>query len=84
MPRQRGVLSRYVENRPIFHHWGIEDQLDTIFRPKVPLESGGSLVIEPTEALVSIDVNSGKQKLVATRKPRLPQTWRQLRKSLGN
>lgn len=62
MPRQRGVLSRYVENRPIFHHWGIEDQLDTIFRPKVPLESGGSLVIEPTEALVSIDVNSGKQK----------------------
>ena len=62
MPRQRGVLSRYVENRPIFHHWGIEDQLDTIFRPKVPMESGGSLVIEPTEALVSIDVNSGKQK----------------------
>ena len=62
MPRHRGALSRYVESRPIFHHYGIENQLETIYQPRVSLPSGGSLVIEPTEALVSIDVNSGKRK----------------------
>ncbi len=63
MPNQRSVLTRYVERRPIFHHYKIEEQLDALFSHKVTLPSGGSLVIEPTEALVSIDVNSGKQKL---------------------
>ncbi len=63
MPGQRSVLTRYVERRPIFHHYRIEEQLEQLYAHKVPLPSGGSLVIEPTEALVSIDVNSGKQKL---------------------
>lgn len=63
MPRHRGALSRYVESRPIFHHYGIETQLETIYQPKVGLPSGGSLVIEQTEALVAIDVNSGKRKV---------------------
>ncbi len=62
MPNQKSVLTRYVERRPIFHHYGIEQQLETIYQPKVTLSAGSSLVIEPTEALVSIDVNSGKQK----------------------
>ncbi|MBI3178789.1 MAG: Rne/Rng family ribonuclease, partial [Deltaproteobacteria bacterium] len=62
MPRQRYVLSRHVERRPIFHHYKIEEQIERLYSTRVPLTSGGSLVIEPTEAMVSIDVNSGKQK----------------------
>ncbi len=62
MPNHRSVLTRYVERRPIFHHYRIEEQLELLYSHKVQLASGGSLVIEPTEALVSIDVNSGKQK----------------------
>jgi ribonuclease E len=62
MPNHRSALTRYVERRPIFNHYRIEDQLDVIYQPKVTLPSGGSIVIEPTEALVAIDVNSGKQK----------------------
>lgn len=62
MPNQRSALTRYVERRPIFHHYRVEEQLDLIYTPKVQLPSGGSIVIEPTEALVAIDVNSGKQK----------------------
>jgi ribonuclease E len=62
MPNQRSVLTRYVERRPIFAHYCIEEQLEVIYSPKVVLPSGGSLVIESTEALVAIDVNSGKQK----------------------
>ena len=62
MPNHRSALTRYVERRPIFHHYRIEEQLDVIYSPKVVLPSGGSVVIESTEALVAIDVNSGKQK----------------------
>lgn len=62
MPNQRSALTRYVERRPIFHHYRIEEQLDIIYAPKVTLPSGGSVVIEATEALVAVDVNSGKQK----------------------
>jgi len=62
MPKQKSALTRYVERRPIFHHYRIEDQLDGLHIPHVTLPSGGSIVIEPTEALVSVDVNSGKQK----------------------
>lgn len=45
--------------RPIFNQYSVEDQIESIYQPKVNLPSGGSIVIEPTEALVSIDVNSG-------------------------
>ncbi|MEO1483513.1 MAG: Rne/Rng family ribonuclease [Myxococcota bacterium] len=62
MPKHRSVLTRYVERGPIFHHYRIEDQLGILYNRKVSLANGGSIVIEPTEALVSIDVNSGKQK----------------------
>jgi ribonuclease E len=62
MPKQTSVLTRYVERRPIFHHYRVEEQLEALYSPKVTLPSGGSIVIQPTEAMVSIDVNSGKQK----------------------
>ncbi len=62
MPKHRSVLTRYVERSPIFHHYRIEEQLAVLMHRKVPLDNGGSIIIEPTEALVSIDVNSGKQK----------------------
>ena len=45
---------------PIFAHFNVEPQLDAMFSPEVSLKSGGYIVINQTEALVSIDVNSGK------------------------
>ncbi len=45
--------------RPIFNQYSVEDQIESIYQPRVNLPSGGSIVIDPTEALVSIDVNSG-------------------------
>lgn len=46
--------------RPIFNHHQIEKQIEQIYQPTVSLPSGGSIVIDPTEALVAIDVNSGR------------------------
>jgi ribonuclease E len=46
-------------SRPIFNQYSIEDQIESIYQSKVNLPSGGSIVIDPTEALVAIDVNSG-------------------------
>jgi len=48
------------EKRPIFSRYQTEEQIATIYKRQVPLPSGGSIVIDPTEALVAIDVNSGK------------------------
>jgi ribonuclease E len=60
MPKQEHIVKLHQEKRPIFSKYQLEEQIDQIYEKKVPLKSGGSLVIEPTEALVSIDVNSGK------------------------
>src|SRR4029079_13482603 len=49
----------YDEKVPLFHKYGIEDEMAKIQRRHVPLPEGGSIVIDPTEALVAIDVNSG-------------------------
>lgn len=46
--------------QPIFHRFGVEEQIEKMHQPVVNLPSGGSIVINPTEALVAIDVNSGK------------------------
>lgn len=46
--------------KPIFNQNNVEDQIESIYKPQVPLPSGGSIVINPTEALVAIDVNSGR------------------------
>ncbi|MCH8146666.1 MAG: Rne/Rng family ribonuclease [Planctomycetes bacterium] len=60
MPRSRHVVDLYTEREPIFHRLGIEDEIDRINMRQVPLPSGGSIVIDSTEAMVAIDVNSGK------------------------
>ncbi len=60
MPKYEKLVKLHQEKRSIFAKYQIEEQIDLIYEKKVPLKSGGSIVIEPTEALVSIDVNSGK------------------------
>uniref|UniRef100_A0A831XGN5 Ribonuclease G n=1 Tax=Geobacter metallireducens TaxID=28232 RepID=A0A831XGN5_GEOME len=60
MPKYENLVKLHTEKRPIFSRYQIEEQIDLIYEKKVPLKSGGYLIIEPTEALVSIDVNSGK------------------------
>lgn len=47
-------------SKPIFNQFNLEDQIEQIYQPRVALPSGGSIVINPTEALVAIDVNSGR------------------------
>tara|TARA_R110000782_G_scaffold53205_4_gene113395 strand:- start:9181 stop:11997 length:2817 start_codon:yes stop_codon:yes gene_type:complete len=61
-PRAQAKLARYAGGAPIFHAFGIEDQIEAIHAREVPLPSGGRLVIDQTEALVAIDVNSGKSR----------------------
>lgn len=60
MPRATKLLKLYDAPRPLFSSRGIEPQIEALYRPRVSLPSGGSVVIERTEALVAIDVNSGK------------------------
>ncbi len=60
MPQQSRAVVPYREPHPLFAHAGVEAQLDAMFSNRVTLKSGGYLVINPTEALVSIDVNSGR------------------------
>ncbi|RZK81158.1 MAG: ribonuclease E/G, partial [Methylobacterium sp.] len=60
MPGQSKVVQPYRDSTPIFARYGVEQQLDAMFSTHVTLKSGGYLVINPTEALVSIDVNSGR------------------------
>lgn len=61
-PRAQAKLARYAGGAPIFHAFGIEEQVEAIHAREVPLPSGGRLVIDQTEALVAIDVNSGKSR----------------------
>ena len=60
MPENTKFVKKYRGKIPIFHNEGIEKNLNRIFEPVIDLESGGYLVINPTEALISIDINSGK------------------------
>jgi ribonuclease E len=59
MPRYAERIKRYDGTEPLFHHYRIEDEIIRIQQKKIPLSMGGSIVIEQTEALVAIDVNSG-------------------------
>jgi ribonuclease E len=59
MPRFVNRIKLYDEKVPLFHKYGIEDEIAKIQRRHVPLPEGGSIVIDQTEALVAIDVNSG-------------------------
>lgn len=60
MPRYHGRVKLYRDRKPLFARYQLEEQLDAIYSQKVELKSGGSIVIAPTEALVAIDVNSGR------------------------
>ena len=70
MPSHAKNVQPYKEPAPIFLRYGVEAQLDGMYQPSVRLKSGGYLVIHQTEALVAIDVNSGR----ATRERNIEQT----------
>ena len=61
MPDLAKIIKEYKpENEPLFTKYGVEDELAAMHKPRVTLPSGGYIIINPTEALVSIDVNSGR------------------------
>ena len=70
MPASVRAVKQYREGQPLFSRMGVESQLDAMFSPTVQLRSGGYIVINQTEALVSIDVNSGR----ATREHHIEDT----------
>jgi len=72
MPSHAKFVHHYKDNAPLFQRMHIEAQLDSMFSPTVTLKSGGYIVINQTEALVSIDVNSGR----ATREHSIEETAR--------
>ena len=58
----KNLVHHYDGHYPIFDHYGVEAQIEEAFRRKVPLKSGGYLVIDETEALIAVDVNTGRHK----------------------
>ena len=70
MPSHVRRVQLHSETTPLFQRHGVEDQLSAMYQPVVQLKSGGYLVINPTEALVSIDINSGR----STREHNIEQT----------
>ena len=71
MPSHAKKVQQYKdENSPIFHHYQVESQLEAMHSPTVQLKSGGYIVLNQTEALVAIDVNSGR----ATRERHIEET----------
>src|SRR5258705_696127 len=70
MPSHVRRVKLHSEATPAFQRYGAEDQLSAMYQPMVQLKSGGYLVINPTEALVSIDINSGR----STREHNIEQT----------
>jgi len=62
MPRHVRKVKLYTEDEPLFHHYGVEAELEKINSRRVSLPCGGSIVLDQTEALVAIDVNSGQFK----------------------
>ncbi|MCW5755395.1 MAG: Rne/Rng family ribonuclease [Phycisphaeraceae bacterium] len=61
-PRAQAKLMHYTGRQPMFHAYGVEPQILTMHAREVPLPGGGRLVIDETEALVAIDVNSGRMR----------------------
>ena len=60
MPSHAAKVQPYADSTPLFQRFGVEGQLAAMYQPVVQLKSGGYIVINPTEALVSIDINSGR------------------------
>ena len=61
-PRSKSKVFHYKDEKPIFDQYKVEEQLNQIYQRNVPLPSGGEIVIEETEALISIDVNTGSHR----------------------
>jgi ribonuclease E len=59
-PRNLRMIKLYKEKEPIFDRYQLEDQIRVIYQDRVDLKSGGYLIINPTEAMITIDVNSGR------------------------
>ncbi len=59
-PRHIKMIKLYNEKTPLFDRYQLEDQIDAIYRERVDLKSGGYIIISPTEAMTTIDVNSGR------------------------
>ena len=70
MPSHAKRVRQYADAVPLYQRAHVEDQLAAMYNPVVQLKSGGYLVINPTEALVSIDINSGR----STREHNIEQT----------
>ena len=74
MPRTKTQLVRYAERTPLFARFDLEPQIDRIYERAVPLPAGGSLVIDRTEALTAVDVNSGRATRAASQEETALQT----------
>ena len=70
MPSHARRVQLYKDRTPLFQRFAVESQLESMYHPTVQLKSGGYIVINPTEALVSIDINSGR----ATREHNIEET----------
>jgi len=69
-PKQKNIVKHFKGEKPIFTKYQLEDQIASIYKKEASLKSGGFIVVEQTEALVSIDVNSGK----STKKKNIEET----------
>jgi len=70
MPSHAKKVQNYKDRIPLYQRYQVEDQLEAMYQPVVQLKSGGYIVINPTEALISIDVNSGR----ATKESNIEET----------
>ena len=85
MPRGKTRLVRYTERMPLFSRFAVEPQIDRIYARTVALPGGGSIVIDATEALTAIDVNSGKASAAPPRRrASTPSTSRPPARSRAN
>jgi ribonuclease E len=60
LPKHQKIVKLYEDPEPIFMKYGVEEQIEPLYKRVVPLKSGSSISIDPTEALVSIDVNTAR------------------------
>ena len=70
MPKFEKLVKLYQEKRPLFNKYQLEEQFKRVYSRKISLKSGGYIIVDPTEAMVTIDVNSGK----ATREKEIEDT----------
>ena len=59
-PRNVRIVKQYKEKNPLFESFQLEEQIRVIYQERVELKSGGYIIINPTEAMITIDVNSGR------------------------